>query len=57
MQVTAVEAVLADPEIYSVGGSALADALKKQADLNKQLALCEEQWMEKSEELEILSQE
>lgn len=55
-QVTAVEAILADPEIYSSGGNALADALKKQADLNKQLALCEEQWMEKSEELEALSQ-
>lgn len=55
-QVTAVEAILADPEIYSGGGNALADALKKQADLNKQLALCEEQWMEKSEELEALSQ-
>lgn len=55
-QVAAAQDVLADPEIYSVGGSKLADALKKQADLNKQLTQCEEQWMEKSEELEELSQ-
>ncbi len=47
--------VLADPDIYSRGGSDLANALKAEAALSKQLAECEEQWMEKSEELEVLT--
>ncbi|WP_394201486.1 ABC-F family ATP-binding cassette domain-containing protein [Marinagarivorans algicola] len=56
-QLDEAQKILADPDIYSRGGNDLANALKAEADVNKKLMEYEEQWMEKSEELEALTQD
>ena len=54
-QLTATEQLLSDPAIYSEGGSKLENALKNQVQLTQRLSACENEWMEKSEELEALN--
>ena len=52
-----IETTLADPSLYETENKELPALLKKQGDLKKLLAETEEEWMIKSEEMEVLSQE
>ena len=52
-----IESALADPKLYESDNKELATLLKKQGDLKKSLAETEDEWMEKSEEFEVLNQE
>ncbi|MDZ7923780.1 MAG: ATP-binding cassette domain-containing protein [Marinagarivorans sp.] len=55
-QLIKVQERLSDPDIYTAGGNVLEQALKKQTELAAKLAICEEEWMQKSEELEALNE-
>ncbi len=51
------ETELADPAIYTTGGAVLEEALKQQASVKNLLDQSEEDWLQKSEELELLKNE
>ena len=52
-----IETTLADPNLYETENKELPTLLKRQGDVKKLLSEIEEEWMIKSEEMEVLSQE
>ncbi len=53
-QMQTIEKALANPDLYDNPGAELEELLKKQSSVKRDLSEKEEQWMEKSEELEDL---